>query len=482
MTSTNARMAIRNISNCTTDPTRTGEKMLKAAKLNNILVKRVQTGNVLSGLEVRRIGTNEIESMAKKLLRSDKRDEGVVTRLVGLAKEAARKRERDSRRTFQMARREAERSLPAGWMRRCFSAILRQEAQSVWHTLRVKNAKKKDHLENRHRPRKEQGRFRGIPIGDEELGPDGEVVGCLTYGVVLSSCEEEYLRLPNCVTDFMKVDEEKMITEIHSMAAKLRMSVREVEENKEVEGGGESEVAEVAEVRRTEELEVQMASKRVFDRERGVADFRRKKVTDSKLKKRITVPGPVDVNNEGKILSLVNILENLVKKEAKKEGKTKSASGDERRSTLTKEQSDGRSSLKKREKDGELVLVGSDKSGKRAAMKKDMYVSLMEPHILGDIAKTREDVDSKERLFNGAAGLILRAFRVGGDWKHEARFKSAYTACHNQVPSVNQLVKDHKETLKTRPVCRAQASQTPNGPLAELIGEILYPFIEAANV
>ena len=96
-----------------------------------------------------------------------------------------------------MAIREAERSLPAGLMRRCFSAILSAQsalsalsAQCVWHTLRVRNAKKKDHLEHRHRPRKKQGRFQGILIGDEELGPDEEEVGCLTYGVVLSSCEE----------------------------------------------------------------------------------------------------------------------------------------------------------------------------------------------------------------------------------------------------------------------------------------------------
>ena len=55
------------------------------------------------------------------------------------------------------------------------------------------------------------------------------------------------------------------------------------------------------------------------------------------------------------------------------------------------------------------------------------------------------------------------------------------TTSHNQVPSVNQLVKDHKETLKTRPVCRAKSNQAPNGPLSELIGELLNPYIEAAD-
>ena len=45
------------------------------------------------------------------------------------------------------------------------------------------NNKKKDHLEKRHRPRKEEGRFRGIPIGDVELGDDKEDVVCLANRV-----------------------------------------------------------------------------------------------------------------------------------------------------------------------------------------------------------------------------------------------------------------------------------------------------------
>ena len=45
------------------------------------------------------------------------------------------------------------------------------------------------------------------------------------------------------------------------------------------------------------------------------------------------------------------------------------------------------------------------------------------------------------------------------------------------VPRLSQQVIDHKETLKTRPVCRARADQAPDGPLAALVGDILDPFI-----
>ena len=76
---------------------------------------------------------------------------------------------------------------------------------------------------------------------------------------------------------------------------------------------------------------------------------------------------------------------------------------------------------------------------------------------------------------------LLKALRMGQDWGHGDRFKSAYSASFHQAPSLNGLVKDHKETLKLRPVCRAQASQSPNGPLADLVCELLSPFIEAAD-
>ena len=42
-------------------------------------------------------------------------------------------------------------------------------------------------------------------------------------------------------------------------------------------------------------------------------------------------------------------------------------------------------------------------------------------------------------------------------------------------------MKDHKPTLQTRPVCRAQVQQAPNGPLAEVLCEILNPFVEEAD-
>ena len=331
---------------------------------------------------------------------------------------------------------------------------------------------KKDHLESRYKPRKEHGMVEDIPVGDHELGEDNKVVEVLAYEVHLNEDEKEYLKLPNSHTDFVKIDVQKMKTSIQVTAAKLRMGLREEEENGEEETPSQGLEAEEAE----------MAGRRVYDDETLTADFRKRRVTDSKLNKRITVPEPAVQDKEVKIEALVNMLETIVDKEARKETPTFHGSGRPGQlSTLTEQQRKGRKSLKSREKSGELVILASDKSGKRAVMRRELYVELMEPHMAGDTIHTKEEVDAKEKFFDGACSQILRAVNMGQDWGHEDRFKSAHSTSHNQVPSVNQLVKDHKETLKTRPVCRAKSNQTPNGPLSELIGELLNPYIEAAD-
>ena len=105
----------------------------------------------------------------------------------------------------------------------------------------------------------------------------------------------------------------------------------------------------------------------------------------------------------------------------------------------------------------------------------------MEPNILEDSEHTREDVTKAEKQFKGASNQILRAFQFGEDWRQEDRFNSACKVENHEVPSMNQLVKDHKDTLKTRPVCRAKVQQAPNGPLADLVCEVLSPFVEEAD-
>ena len=60
MPSTQTRIQIRQLSNFTTDPSKSGEKMLMANLVNIKPAKIVQKVNLLVGLEIRKIGINAI--------------------------------------------------------------------------------------------------------------------------------------------------------------------------------------------------------------------------------------------------------------------------------------------------------------------------------------------------------------------------------------------------------------------------------------
>ena len=257
-----------------------------------------------------------------------------------------------------------------------------------------------------------------------------------------------------------------METNIQVMAAKLRMALREQEENAGEDPPG------------LEEQEAVLAGRRVFDRDAREVNMRKLRVTDLPTCKRITVPESANPAEEAKIQVLIDGLEEVMKKCGKAEAKCLKA-GSTQLSTLTAQQLKGKESLQKREKAVELIMTGSDKSGKNIPMSVVLYKSCMDEHIEGDSEHTFEEVAQVEKTLNGAAAQILRTFKCGEDWGHEDRLKSACTARNNEIPSLNQLVKDHKETLKTRPVCRAK--QAPNGNLGELVCNILDPIVEEAD-
>ena len=192
----------------------------------------------------------------------------------------------------------------------------------------------------------------------------------------------------------------------------------------------------------------------MYDETEKVVDFRKRRVTDTGLNKRITLPYPVDTRTEEKIQDLVNDLDEAILRAGREDESGRLRAGKQNPSSLNNDQQRGRESILKREREGELIVVLTDK---RAVSTPEIYHQLMEPHITGDTIHTRDEVDQAEKQFNGAAAQILKVFKVGEDWRHEDRHKSAYSVRNNMVPSLSQQVIDHKETLKTRPVCRARA-------------------------
>ena len=96
------------------------------------------------------------------------------------------------------------------------------------------------------------------------------------------------MKLPKSATDFSRIEEESFKTNIQVMAAKLRMGVKDHEEN------GSQGLDDQAQ-------EAVMATMRVYDSEVGTVDFRKKRVTDMETCKRIKPPDAAEAAKEAKI-------------------------------------------------------------------------------------------------------------------------------------------------------------------------------------
>ena len=178
------------------------------------------------------------------------------------------------------------------------------------------------------------------------------------------------------------MDVESIQTEVKVMEAKLRMSVRGLEDSDSAQG--------------LDEQEAELACKRVYDETEKVVDFRKKRVTDTGLNKRITLPYPVDTRTEEKIQDLVNDLDEAILRAGREDESGRLRAGKQNPSSLNNDQQRGRENILKREREGELIVVLTDMSGK-------------------------DEVDQAEKQFNGAAAQILKVFKVGEDWHHELK-------------------------------------------------------------
>ena len=116
--------------------------MVEAKKSNVKLARKTQAVNLVEGLEIRKVGTNAVEKVAKVLTEEIERNESVVIKLLKIVKGLAKEKEMKARKKFQADKREAEKMLPAGWMRKEFQIIMRMEGQEEWKLRKFKTTKR----------------------------------------------------------------------------------------------------------------------------------------------------------------------------------------------------------------------------------------------------------------------------------------------------------------------------------------------------
>ena len=358
-------------------------------------------------------------------------------------------------------------------MKRKFRRILSEGAQKLWSERKEKIRRKKDHLAEKYRPKPKVDTIKGVKIGDEYMQLETQdIEKPLAWGVEIDEDEGDFLSLPASIADLPKLDVERMKTDIQAMASKIR---REMNNN---DGGKEPQDSQG--------MENEIEASNVFEPRSNTLDLGKQRVTDMKTCKRVHVPGPCKM--EAKLQTLINQLEDVVEKaEAdEKRRKVHSYPGSGCSSlVLTERQMKGKAKLLRRQSDGECVLCRTDKSGKLCVLSKELFIKKMLPHIENDHVVDREVVIASEKILNASCAQLARVMRTGRDYQHEDRVKSAITVSNSKIPALGQLLKDHKpevipgEGPVSRPV--GYASEAPNGPLSDLTGKVLGPFIKEMN-
>ena len=131
MTSTVTRIQLRNLSTSTTDPNKSGELMLEAAKQSVKSTRRMQAFNLVRGLKTRRVGTHFIEKAAKTLTQEKVRNESVVMKLLDIVVKSSEAKALKAKNVARKSMKKAVKNLPAGWMRKSFEQTVNCGGSSI---------------------------------------------------------------------------------------------------------------------------------------------------------------------------------------------------------------------------------------------------------------------------------------------------------------------------------------------------------------
>ena len=140
-------------------------------------------------------------------------------------------------------------------------------------------------------------------------------------------------------------------------------------------------------------------------------------------------------------------------------------------SNLTEEEEKGLKTLKKRIKDEEIIVMKTDKSGKFAITDRENYIEMGKAHTARDREIDIKEIREKERVLNGHTSMWIKMTNLGEQHNHEDRARESKISKSQNLANMYLLLKDHKETLSTRPVVSGCDSNTLG--LSNMVAELL---------
>jgi hypothetical protein len=480
----NTKVAIRNFCLNTGDPVVIESGMMEACKLKLKYTAKWIALDRMKELIRRRIGTTQVENLAKKVEGQEERKVETVMYIMKRQAENIKKVIVDLKRKIFLKIRSLEGLVNMEWKRKEMKEILQQAANEAWNKSKETMMRSVRFL---------QHKFRDISNRDSDTGPidsdyqviverdmteeerveDKKLDKAISIGMELTPDEEAYLKVPSSMNDFEEVNVVKAVTDISRMAVKIRRELRKrADEKKDSETDGRQ--VEMTEEEREKAEEEEMLRNKVHNKEEKSVDFSKMRVTQMKSCRRVFLPKHLDGRTEAKIDTLVGSLEEAVKRQQKREKKSKPSS------VYTEEELRGRDSLKKKEKEGLGVIASSDKSGKKIWVETESYESKIGDHTRGDKIIEMKKVDKIEIRMSAMSSSWARVLKIGQSWNQEERVQAASKARYTKIPTLDALIKDHKDVpikdLPIRPVCRA--AQSPNGILSEIISDLLKVFAD----
>ena len=471
---------LKKLSNMCNDPREAYTRMRHTIKAAKEYIKKTVIRNMYSAMIKRKIGTNEVEALARRIEgRNRIRNASEVVRIMKKRLKWVEK-ERKVLKFSLNERRSNLKRIITNRVARKFKSVEREERDFAWKEANIKSKKKAEFaavkIANREQTKesinKENEETKFYKVTDEELKnePRLEEDNYVVYGDVhLSEPEKKCLNLGPKFMITPQMNKEDYQVEIEVEAVKTRMEIHKYKELKDMEG----------KVTESEKISIEKEdrlSREVFDKEEGTLRMSKLRVTDAKYNTRSYPPREADTNSELLIQirneECLNVFEQMKKENSDNKGRLKETN-------MTVEESQGKRSLMQKVKKGEIVITTTDKSGKFAVIEPKLYKKAAEVH-LKDKEITSKNVTETETLFNRHAKQIIKSLQMGtvhGKYGQVERINQAFTSVNGKPGPIYFLIKDHKKLKDnekippTRPVCSARGG--PGARLSNLISMMI---------
>ena len=453
---------IDNLAQEAADPTEAGRKMRQCFYTLGKLTKRQLTLDCLRKLCVRRVGTHEVERMARMVVRGEgRRNSKIVVNLLGMKLEDAMEMVERLKKQFMREKVALYMTISRGGMiKEEFWSKVDAEMRKVWVEGKSKIQRKVDRLEDTYKGAKTYtGLVDKIRVGDRELGEEEEEVKePLAAGVQVSESEAKVLRKDPRFRDWTNMTIEDIEVDINVGLDNIRREI-----NKLAENGGQSLTKE--------QEEVEKDFTRVLNLEDKTLDFGKMRSTAMKQNKYFVMSKAVNRKDE---LVLQRLKDKMIEGSKDVIKKTNDEKGRPRETCYSEEERLAIRSLRER-RSVRVVVCGTDKSQVCGIMSEEEWMASMEVHTRGDEVVTMEEVDSVEKRLMGFAFQLTRGLR-GGVGHSQSKVLDNLRSEHVSIPNLYALIKDHKEMregepVKSRPVCGAVES--PNGQLSNMLSEVI---------